>query len=56
LIYAQLIDFKDPEFIGKTAHREEEASQLIETEFESALGYRNNKIFKKRKQPLTGFL
>jgi hypothetical protein len=56
LIYAQLIDLKQTELIAKVAHREEEASQLIETEFESALGYRSNKIFKKRKQPLTGFL
>ena len=49
LIYTQLIEFKDDEYIAKVAHSEKEACQLIEAGYEYVCDYNGNKIFKKRK-------
>lgn len=49
LIYTQLIDFKDDEFIAKVAHSEAEVYQLIEGGFEYVCNFEPHKIFRKRK-------
>ena len=49
LLYTQLINFRDDEFIAKVAHSEEEVCQLIEGGFEYVCEFGNNKIFRKRK-------
>jgi integrase len=47
LLYTQLINFKDDEFIAEVAHAEEEICQLIEGGFEYVCDFGNNKIFRK---------
>jgi len=49
LIYTQLIEFKDDEYIAKVAHSEKETCQLIEAGYEYVCDYNGNKIFRKRK-------
>ena len=49
LIYTQLIDFKDEEFVAKVAHSEAEVCQLIEGGFEYVCDFEPHKIFRKRK-------
>ncbi|MEM4447237.1 MAG: site-specific integrase [Nitrososphaerota archaeon] len=54
LIYTQLIEFKEEEYIAKVAHSEEEICQLVEAGFEYICDYNGNKIFsgKENKQCL----
>jgi hypothetical protein len=49
LIYTQLIEFKDDEFICKVAKTVQEASELIENGFECVCAFDDAKLFKKRK-------
>lgn len=49
LIYTQLVDFKDDEYVAKAAHSEKEVCQLIEAGFELVCDYNGNKVFRKRK-------
>jgi len=49
LIYTQLIDFQDDEFVARVAHSEKEVCQLIEVDFEYVCDHNGNKIFRKRK-------
>ncbi len=49
LIYTQLIDFGDDEYVCKTARTIEEAKQLIETGFEYICEMDGVKLFRKRK-------
>jgi len=49
LIYTQLMEFKDDEFVCKVAKTVEEASQLIEIGFEYVCEFENPKLFRKRK-------
>ena len=44
LFYAQLINFKDDEFITKLTHSEEEICQLIEGGFGDVCDFGNNKV------------
>ena len=49
LIYTQLIDFKDDEFVAKVAQSEAEVCQLIEGGFEYVCNFEPHKMFRKRK-------
>jgi integrase/rubredoxin len=49
LIYTQLIDFKEDEYVCRTAKTIEEATQLIEAGFEYVTEMEGIKLFKKRK-------
>jgi len=49
LVYTQLIEFKDDEYVCKVAKNVEEASQLIETGFEYVCDFEGTKLFRKRK-------
>jgi hypothetical protein len=49
LIYTQLIDFGDDEYVCKVARTIEEAKQLIETGFEYICDIDGAKLFRKRK-------
>jgi len=49
LIYTQLVDFKDDEYVARVASSEKEVCQLIEAGFEYVCDYNGNKIFRKRK-------
>lgn len=49
LIYTQLIEFKEEEFVCKIAKTFQEASQLIENGFEFICTFDDAKLFRKRK-------
>jgi integrase len=49
LIYTQLIEFKEDEFVCKVAKTVQEASQLIENGFEYVCTFEDAKLFRKRK-------
>jgi integrase len=49
LVYTQLIDFKDDDYVARVAHSEQEACQLVEAGFEYVCEFGINKIFRKRK-------
>jgi integrase len=49
LIYTQLINFKDDDYIAKVAHSEQEVCQLLEAGFEYVCDYDRDKILRKRK-------
>ncbi|MGD6852424.1 MAG: tyrosine-type recombinase/integrase [Candidatus Bathyarchaeia archaeon] len=49
LVYTQLIDFRDDDYVARVAHSEQEACQLIESGFEFVCDFNGNKIFRKRK-------
>ena len=49
LIYTQLIDFQDDEFVAKVAHSETEMCQLIEAGFDYVCDHHGHHVFRKRK-------
>ena len=49
LIYTQLVDFQNDEYIAKVAHSEKEVCQLVEAGFEYVCEHNEAKIFRKRK-------
>lgn len=49
LVYTQLIEFKDDEYVCKVAKSVEEASPLIEAGFEYVCDFDGAKLFRKRK-------
>jgi hypothetical protein len=49
LVYTQLIEFKDDEFICKIAKTIQEASELVENGFEYICAFEEAKLFRKRK-------
>jgi len=49
LIYTQLIDLKDDEYVSKVATTSEEACKLVEAGFEHVCELNNSHIFRKRK-------
>lgn len=49
LIYTQLVDFKDDEYVSKVATTAKEANQLMEAGFEYVCNVDSNHIFRKRK-------
>lgn len=49
LIYTQLVDFQDDEYVARVAGSEKEVCQLIEAGFEYVCDHNGNKIFRKRK-------
>jgi hypothetical protein len=49
LIYTQLIEFKEDEFVCKVAKTVQEASELIENGFEFVCAFDDARLFKKRK-------
>ena len=49
LVYTQLMEFKDDDFICKVAKTIEEASNLIENGFDFICDFENAKLFRKRK-------
>jgi integrase len=49
LIYTQLLNVKDDEYVARVASTEKEACQLVEAGFEYVCEYNGNKIFRKRK-------
>ena len=48
LVYTQLVNFKDDDYLAKVAHSEQEACQRIEAGFEYVCDYGSNKIFRNR--------
>jgi len=49
LIYTQLIDFREEEYVSKVARTVEEACKLVEEGFEYVCDFEGVKIFRKRK-------
>ncbi|MEM2514477.1 MAG: tyrosine-type recombinase/integrase [Candidatus Bathyarchaeia archaeon] len=49
LIYTQLINFDEDQYVAKVAHTEEEACRLIEVGFEYVCDFNGHKIFRKPK-------
>jgi len=49
LIYTQLVDFQDDEFVARVAHSEKEVCRFIEAGFEYVCDHNGNQIFRKRK-------
>jgi len=49
LVYTQLVDFKDDEYVARVASSEKEVCQLVEAGFEYVCDYSGSKIFRKRK-------
>jgi len=49
LVYTQLIEFKEDEFVCKAAKTVKEAMELIENSFEFVCAFDNVKMFRKRK-------
>jgi hypothetical protein len=49
LIYTQLVDFKEEEYVCKVAKTVEEACKLIEAGFEYVCNFDDVKLFRKRK-------
>ena len=49
LMYTQLVDFKEEDFVARIAHTEQETCQLIEAGFEFVCDFGDNKVFRKRK-------
>jgi len=49
LVYTQLMDFQDDDYVSRVAHTIEEACQLIEAGFEYVCEMDNIKIFRRRK-------
>jgi integrase len=49
MMYTQLVDFKEDDYVARIAHSEEETCQLIEAGFEFVCDFGSNKVFRKRK-------
>lgn len=49
LVYTQLVDFKDEDYVSKVAWNLDEACKLVETGFEYVCEVDGGKIFKKPK-------
>jgi len=49
LVYTQLIEFKDYEYVSKVAKNVEEAKPLVEAGFEYVCDFDDAKLFRKRK-------
>lgn len=49
LVYTQLVDFKNDEFVAKVAHSEGEICQLVEAGFEYVCDHNGTRILRKRK-------
>lgn len=49
LVYTQLVNFDEQDFVSKVAWNLEEACKLIEAGFQCVCDFENAKIFKKRK-------
>ena len=49
LLYTQLVEFRDEDYVARVAHSEEETCQLIEAGFEFVCDFSGNKLFRKRK-------
>jgi len=49
LVYTQLVDFQDDDFVSRVAKTIEEACQLIEAGFEYVCEMDSVKIFRRRK-------
>jgi integrase len=49
LIYTQLVDFQEDDYVARIAHSEAEICQLIKAGFEFVCDSGSNKVFRKRK-------
>ena len=49
LMYTQLVDFNEDDYVARITHSEEETCQLIEAGFVFVCDFGANKVFKKRK-------
>jgi hypothetical protein len=49
LIYTQLVDFQDDEFVARVAHSEKEVCQFVKAGFEYVCDHNGSQIFRKRK-------
>jgi hypothetical protein len=49
LVYTQLVDFSEEEYVSKVAWTLEETCKLIEAGFEYVCAFENGKIFRKPK-------
>jgi hypothetical protein len=49
LLYTQLVDFKDDEYVARVASSEKTVCELIEASFEYVCDHNGSKIFRKRK-------
>jgi hypothetical protein len=49
LVYTQLIDFKEDEYVAEVASSEKDVCQLVEAGFKYVCDYNRSKIFRKRK-------
>ena len=47
MLYTQLINFKDDDYIARVAHSENEACKLIEAGFEFVCDFNGKKLFRK---------
>jgi hypothetical protein len=52
LVYNQLIDFKDDEYVARVASSEKEACQLIEADSNSSATMKTTKSFENGSDPL----
>ncbi len=49
MMYTQLVDFQEDDYVARIAHSETETCQLIEAGFEFVCDFGVNKVFRKRK-------
>ena len=49
MVYTQLVDIKDDEYVSKVAKTVEETCQLVEAGFEFVCDIEGTKVFRKRK-------
>jgi integrase len=49
LLYTQLVECKDDDYVARVAHSEDEVCQLIESGFEFVFDFGSHRIFRKRK-------
>ena len=49
IIYTQLVDFQEDDYVARIAHSEAETCQLIEAGLEFVCDFGANKVFRKRK-------
>lgn len=49
MMYTQVVDFQEDDYVARIAHSENETCQLIEAGFEFVCDFGANKVFRKRK-------
>jgi hypothetical protein len=49
MMYTQLVDFQEDDYVARINHSETETCRLIEAGFEFVCDFGANKVFRKRK-------